>query len=41
MLEVEYAVTEDKKLRSQLRDPAAIEAQVGPHVGGLGGESSP
>jgi hypothetical protein len=30
LLEVEYALTEDKKLRGQLRDPSAIEAQVGP-----------
>lgn len=29
LLEVEYAFTEDKKLRGQLRDPSAIEAQVG------------
>jgi hypothetical protein len=28
LLEVEYAFTEDRKLRGQLRDPAAIEAQV-------------
>eukprot|EP00775_Hariotina_reticulata_P005852 gene5852-6093_t len=28
LLEVEYAFTEDKKLRGQLRDPSAIEAQV-------------
>jgi hypothetical protein len=28
LLEVEYAATEDKRLRGQLRDPAAIEAQV-------------
>lgn len=28
VLEVEYAITEDKRLRSQLRDPSAIEAQV-------------
>eukprot|EP00199_Chlamydomonas_sp_CCMP681_P002405 CAMPEP_0119107104 /NCGR_PEP_ID=MMETSP1180-20130426/7951_1 /TAXON_ID=3052 ORGANISM="Chlamydomonas cf sp, Strain CCMP681" /NCGR_SAMPLE_ID=MMETSP1180 /ASSEMBLY_ACC=CAM_ASM_000741 /LENGTH=390 /DNA_ID=CAMNT_0007092541 /DNA_START=35 /DNA_END=1207 /DNA_ORIENTATION=- len=27
-LEVEYAVTEDKKLRGQLRDPSSIEAQI-------------
>lgn len=27
-LEVEYAITEDKRLRGQLRDPAAIEAQI-------------
>ncbi len=27
-LEVEYAVTEDRKLRGQLRDPSGIEAQV-------------
>jgi hypothetical protein len=29
LLEVEYAFTEDRKLRGQLRDPSAIEAQVG------------
>eukprot|EP00879_Flechtneria_rotunda_P001047 GHRR01001184.1.p1 GENE.GHRR01001184.1~~GHRR01001184.1.p1 ORF type:complete len:429 (+),score=162.31 GHRR01001184.1:83-1288(+) len=28
VLEVEFAFTEDKKLRGQLRDPSAIEAQV-------------
>lgn len=28
LLEVEYAFTEDRKLRGQLRDPSAIEAQV-------------
>lgn len=28
LLEVEYAFTEDKKLRGQLRDANAIEAQV-------------
>jgi len=28
LLEVEYAFTEDRKLRGQLRDPGAIEAQV-------------
>jgi hypothetical protein len=28
LLEVEFAFTEDKKLRGQLRDPNAIEAQV-------------
>mmetsp|Transcript_7847 Transcript_7847/g.19568 ORF Transcript_7847/g.19568 Transcript_7847/m.19568 type:complete len:381 (-) Transcript_7847:883-2025(-) len=28
VVEVEFAVTEDKKLRSQLRDPSGIEAQV-------------
>jgi rhodanese-related sulfurtransferase len=28
VVEVEYAVTEDRKLRGQLRDPSAIEAQV-------------
>lgn len=28
LLEVEYAFTEDKKLRGQLRDPSSIESQV-------------
>ncbi len=28
LVDVEYAVTEDKKLRGQLRDPASIEAQI-------------
>lgn len=28
LVEVEYAVTEDRKLRGQLRDPSGIEAQV-------------
>jgi hypothetical protein len=28
LLEVEFAFTEDRKLRGQLRDPGAIEAQV-------------
>lgn len=39
LLEVEYAFTEDKKLRGQLRDPSAIEAQVG-SGSGLGCTSS-
>ncbi len=33
LLEVEYAFTEDRKLRGQLRDPGAIEAQVGSNSG--------
>jgi hypothetical protein len=27
-LQVEYALTEDKRLRGNLRDPSAIEAQI-------------
>lgn len=30
VLEVEYAYTEDRKLRGQLKDPNYIEAQVAP-----------
>jgi hypothetical protein len=36
LLEVEYAFTEDRKLRGQLRDPSAIEAQVRACVCGMG-----